>query len=1157
MPMKKLYISYIVVCLSVVILPIQPQAAGQLMALNQNQEETTELTTALEKLRSESGIHLIYEPSLLKGLEVDPMLLEISNDPQVVLDELLSSVGVEFKKLKNGTFAVVRGEAPAQLLKVTGTITSAEDGEPIPGVNVIIRGTVKGVITDFDGNFSVNVPSKETVLVFSAIGFQTQELMVGNTTKFSIELVADIKELSEVVITAIGLESDKRELGYSIQNVDADDLVNSRETNISSALSAKAAGVQVTTASGSPGASAAVRIRGSRSTRGNEPLYVIDGIPVSNNTSGNGIIGVDVSNRAIDINPNDVEKVTILKGPAATVLYGSRAANGAIMIKTKRGKEGTPTITYSMAYGINEVNKLPPRQNKYAQGSPSQGEWTYRGPETGESLSWGPAIDSLEFDGDETYPYDKNGKLVPLGAGNGVQANGYDVYDAFWVNGKSVDNNLSVDGGTEAVKYYFSLGRLYQTGIVPGSDFERISIKSNIDAKLSEKFRAGISATYVNSGGNRVQRGSNLSGATTGVFRNPPTFDIGNGKSGQAAADDPSSYIFPNGDQRSFRGNGLYDNPFWSINRNPYEDNVNRVLGNANMSYKILDWMTASYKLGLDQYTDRRNQAWDINSASEPQGRVIQSSIYSTTINSDFLVLIDKQMGNIGIDATLGHNYYRTESISRSSDGNIMSVQGFYNIGNMQQVQSSEVYNNRLELYGAFADVRLNYKEYLFLGFSGRNDWSSTLPKENNSFFFPSASIGFEFTEALGMSNSHIFPYGKVRVSYGQVGSSAGAFTTGAYYSQAIIDGDGLLGSNDFPAFNVNAFERSGLLSNNELTHELTTTLEVGGDFQFFDARVGVDITLYKAFTENQIFTAPISATSGFTAITINSGEIQNQGVELVLNTKPVYTSNVSWDFDVSFTKNESLVKAVPDDTESIELAAFTAIASVNIPGQPFGVFRGTRYRRDDNGRMVIGSDGWPLLADTQGVIGDPNPDWFAGLRNTVSIYGFRVGMLWDIKKGGDVWNGTKAVMDYHGTSKESGDLREVTDYIYDGVTVDGEENTVPVDFANPAYGLSGIKWRKAGTLLGVAEENIEDASWIRLREVTIGYGFPKKMLDNLGFVQSANFSLYGRNLLLFTEYTGVDPETNLRGPSNAQGWDYFNLPGARSYGVTLNVVLK
>ena len=1120
-----------------------------------NQQRDADLTQALEQIKDENEINLVYDPVLIRGIKIDPLLLESSAGINEKLTTLLGSVGLSFQVLEENTYAIVKIKSDD--ITVTGTVTSAEDGSTIPGVTVVVEGVGTGVVTDIDGKYRLEVPSEESILTFSFIGFKTIQQKVGTSSVIDVAMEPDIKELSEVVITAIGLESDKRALGYSIHNVDTDDIIKSRETNLSAALSSKAAGVQVISASGSPGASATVRIRGSRTaSSGNEPLYVVDGVPINNNTSGNGIIGVDVSNRAIDINPNDIEKVTILKGPSATVLYGSRAANGAIMINTKRGKMGTPTVTLTSTYGLSEVNKLPEKQYEYAQGSIIGGQFTYRSPETMEQNSWGPKISELEFDGDETYLYDRNGRLVPLGLGNGMPAIAYQDQDAFWIKGSTFDNNVSVNGGTDAVRYYFSLGHLYQTGVVPNADFARTSVKSNIDATITSKLGAGISMTYVNSGGFRAMRGSNLSGVTTGVFRNPPTFDIGNGKTGKAAADDPATYMFPNGDQRSYRGNGLFDNPFWTINRNPYVDNVDRVIGNVNLNYKLTPWLTATYKLGIDNYTDRRNQAWDINSSSEPAGAVNASTNFANTINSDFLLLVDKRLGPVGIEATLGHNYYYEKRIARVSEGRVMAVQGFYNIKNTLDVTTSESYLSNEKFYGVFADIRLNYNEYLFVSLSGRNDWSSTLPKQNNSYFYPAASVGFEFTEPLGISDSPVLSYGKIRLSYGQVGGATNSFVTANYYNPAVIDGDGLLSANEFPAFGVNSFERSGQLANSDLIHELTSTLEIGGDFQFFTGRIGLDITYYNAFTNNAIVQTDISAASGFTEIVLNSGSLENKGIELVFNAKPIRNSVIDWDIDINFTKNNSLVKSLPEGIPSLPLASFSALTSLNTVGYPYGVMSGSRYRRDEQGRMVIGSDGWPLIEDTQGVIGDPNPDWFAGLKNSLSLYGVRFSMLWDIKKGGDVWNGTKAVMDYLGTSKESGDLRGVTEYVFDGVTVDGEVNTVPVDFANPARGMGGIKWRRAGTLLGVAEDNIEDASWIRLREVTLGYQFPKKWFGKSS-IQSLNLSFYGRNLLLFTEYKGVDPETNLRGPSNAQGWDYFNLPGTRSYGVSLKAVLK
>lgn len=1152
--MKQIYLQYFIfqIALSVAL----GASASQELAMLQQE---TSLEAALTKLQEQSGISIVYEPSLIQDIQVDPIILESGINAPAILKKLLPS-NLTLEKLDTDSYAIIKKPVTStyQINTTVSGIVEDESGEPIPGVTVLEKGTSNGVVTNFEGLYSLDVTTENPTLVYSFIGYQPQEITLGGRTMVNVILQEDIQQLTEVVITAIGLESEKRTLGYSVQNIDTEDILNSREANLSSALSAKAAGVQVISASGSPGASATVRIRGNRSATGtNEPLYVIDGVPVDNNTSGNGIIGVDVSNRAIDINPNDIEKITILKGPSATVLYGSRAANGAIMINTKRGQKGSPVVTINSAYSTSEVNKLPPKQYQYAQGSPKTGQWQYFGPETGESLSWGPLISSLEYDGDETYLYDKNGRLVPSGTGNGIPAQAYNDYDAFWVNGQTFDNNISVNGGTDAVRYYFSIGNLYQTGIVPNADFQRISIKSNIDASITDKLRAGVSATYINSGGYRAQRGSNLSGVTTGVFRNPPTFDIGNGKTGHEAADDPATYSFPNGDQRSYRGNGLYDNPFWSVNRNPFEDNVDRVIGNMNVSYDLFDWLKASYKIGMDQYTDRRVQAWDINSSSEPEGRVDQTTLFQESLNSDFLLLLNKDFGAIGIDATLGHNYYSSSRFARVDEGYIMAEQGFYSINNTTEVLSSENYLSRTKFFGAYADTRFNFKELVFLSLSARNDWSSTLPRQNNSFFYPAASIGLEVSELFGFSNFEPVPYVKLRASWGQVGSGGSSFRTDNYFDKAIIDGDGLLSSNEFPAFGVTAFEREQLLANKELEPELTTTIEVGGDFQFAGGRVDLDFTYYNAFTNNQIVQTDISGATGFSSITLNSGELENKGIEIQLGAKLLQTSKINWKMNVNFTRNRSLIKSLPENVESIRLAEFTAISSMILEGQPYGVFSGTRYRRNDQGNLIIGSDGWPLIDASQGIIGDPNPDWLLGVGNSIDLYGVSLSFLWDIRSGGDVWNGTKAVMDYLGVSKESGDLRDVTGYIYDGVTVTGEPNTTPVDFANPAFGLSGIKWRRAGTLLGVAEDNIEDASWIRLREVTLGYSLPSDWFKQVRGVSDISISVYGRNLLLITEYKGVDPETNLRGPSNAQGWDYFNLPGTRSYGVSLKAVLK
>lgn len=1032
------------------------------------------------------------------------------------------------------------GWAVAQEVTVSGTVTDEADNSPLPGVTVIVKGTTQGTITDIDGKYSLKADQSAT-LVFSYVGYESQEVEVGAQTSINITMTTDAKALEEVVVTAVGIEANKASLGYSVQNLGGDAVVEARETNLVNALSSKVAGVMVTGSSGSPGASANIRIRGNTSINGsNSPLFVVDGVPIDNSSTGNGTAGVDVSNRAIDLNPNDIAEMTVLKGPAATVLYGIRAANGAVIITTKRGKSGKPVITLSTSFSADRPNQFLELQDTYAQGIGGN----YQGPDTRQGASFGPLISSLEYDGSE-YPYDLNGRLVPAGTGNGLAARAYDQYETFFVTGLTLDNNISVSGGTDKTTYYMSAGRLTQTGIVPNADFTRSSFKTTISSKLSDKLTAGMSASFINSGGNRIQRGSNISGVMLGLVRNAPTFDMGNGKTGQDAADDPSSYQLPDGTQRSYRA-GVYDSPFWTVNNNPFTDDVNRVIGYTSLTYDAASWLKFSYKLGVDNYSDKRRYSFDINSADTPAGEVNIRNINSTALNSDFLVMINKEFGSdFFINATAGHNYFSTNFEDRLTTGSEMGIPGVYTIGNTSAIQSSEAISRR-QLHGVFADVKLGYKDMLFLNLSGRNDWSSTLPSDANSFFYPAVSLGFVLSEAVDFGS--VLPYAKLRMSYGQVGNDALLYATQNYYVPALAGGDGFTDGVQFPALGISGFESDGSLGNPNLKAELTSTFEIGGEFKFLNGRIGIDATYYNALTTDQIINVDIAASTGFTGSIINAGNIRNEGIELVFTSTPVKSqSGFSWDFDVNFTAYETLVEEL--EVDRIFLAGFTSTSSNVIAGQPYGVLYGGRFQRNESGDMIIGADGWPIRDAEDGVVGDPNPDWFAGVRNTFSYKGFRLTALLDIRWGGDVWNGTRGVANYFGVTEESAAQREIKGYVFDGVTEGGQPNTTPVDFGGAS---GGDKWRRYG-FGGIGEEAIEDASWIRLRELGVSYEFPKSMFTNSIF-SGVRLSVTGRNLFLITEFTGIDPEVNLTGASNGVGLEYFGMPNTQSIGANLRV---
>jgi TonB-linked SusC/RagA family outer membrane protein len=1029
---------------------------------------------------------------------------------------------------------------------VSGIISDLKTGEPLIGATIVVKGFENtGTVSGLDGNYTLNLPEGSHSLIFSYIGYESKEIEVGERVEIDVWLNEAINPLDEVVITAVGIAAGKRALGYSIEKVDSREIENTGETNIVSALSGKTAGVFVTSSSGSPGASANIRIRGNKSINGsNKPLFIVDGIPIDNTSTGNSQVGVDISNRAIDINPNDIESISILKGPAATALYGIRAANGAVIITSKQGSKGKPRIIIESSYGANRVNKLPARQYTYAQGTFSGGRAVYRGPETGQADSYGPKMSELEFDGDPTYLYDRNGRLVPAGNGNGIPAIVYDPFDDFFVTGHTFDNNVSVSGGTDLASYYLSMGNYTQSGIIPKADWTRSSFKAVFKVDLSERLKLGSNTTVVRSGGDRTTRGNALSGVGIGLYRTPVSFDNGNGKTGREAANDPSSYIFNNGAQRAYRGSAEYDNPFWSVNKVLFKDKVNRIIQSAHLDYKITPWLTASYKLGLDNYSDKRESDWDINSGSESLGRIDLGTILSTDINSDLLLLISKDFkGDFSLDATLGHNFFSSDFTRRTIEGRELTKQGFFHISNASDIQTDESIFRR-QLFGIFADVHMRWKSILYLNMTGRNDWSSTLPKKNNSFFYPTVSLGFEFTEALGLTNNKWLSYGKIRTSYGEVGNDASLYLTANYFGQADADGDNLLPGNEFPAFGVNAFERSNILGNADLKAETTTTFEIGGDFKFLLGRVNLDITYYKAITTDLIVNAEISAASGFTEAPVNAGEIVNEGIELMVEVVPVQTENFRWDINANFSKSENTVTELPEGIDQLTLSSWSAISSLILEGEPYGVLVGTAYQRNEKNQIIIGADGWPLVNPVQIKVGDPNPDWIAGLRNSFTYKGLRFSALLDVRYGGDIWNGTRGMMNNLGVGEESGRDREVTGYIYEGVTETGEPNTTPVDFANPVNGNTGIKWKKYGSL-GLAELHVEDGSWLRLREVALSYTLPYRWFVNTR-LNGVSLSVSGRNLWLLTNYSGIDPETNLSGDSNTTGWDYFNLPNTK-----------
>jgi TonB-linked SusC/RagA family outer membrane protein len=1047
-----------------------------------------------------------------------------------------------------GAVLLLHTYALAQERTVSGRVTSTEDGSALPGVNVVVKGTTNGTVTDADGNYKLSVPSAESALVFSFIGLQTSEIVVGQRTVIDVSLALDITQLSEVVVTAGGIQQNKRDLGYAIQSVNTDAVIESRQSNILNGLSGKAAGVQITSSAGTPGAAAQIRIRGGSSISGsNDPLFVIDGIPVDNSQTGGGVDGVNQSNRLVDLNPNDVESVTVLKGPAATVQYGIRGSNGVIIITTKKGTaKQKATVTVSSTTTVEEVNKLPGMQLSWSQGR----NGVYEGPETGQGTSWGPRISDLVFVPDPSYIYDRNGRLELASdhVGENFQpARAYDNTGTFYERGLTSDHFINVSAGSDKSTVYASAGYLKQQGIIPNSTFERYSFKLNADTKISDKITVSGGAAYTQSGGRRIQQGSNLSGIMLGLLRTPPTFDNSNGSSDPA--NDPNAYTYPlvspadqDNYQRSYRFN--YDNPYWTVNKAPFRDRVNRVIGNLSTVYKPTDWLSFTVRSGADLFSDFRKEVFDIGSKTNLVGAMNTDQISNLQINHDLITSVSKTFGKLEVYATVGYNYFSIYRDRNRQASTTMTVPGFFDISNFSTVVNTNTLS-RKKVHGVYGETRLTWNEMFFLNFSARNDWSSTLPTSNNSIFYPSVSAGFDVTQAFLKDNAQI-NYLKLRTSYGSVGNDAPFYVTDNYYTRFnFVDGwtDGLTA----PIRGQNAFFTNGVRGNRNLKPEITSTFEIGVDGSFFNDRLTLDYTYYKTNNKDLILPAQIAASSGYYQTIVNTGTIERTGHELVLGGTPVKLSNgFEWRVTVNYTKYEAIVKELFGDLDRTQ-AGFSGFVNYAVKDQPFPSFYGTRYERNAEGKVVVDDTGLPIQAAADGPLGTPIPDWQMGIMNSFSYKGITLNALIDIKQGGLVWNGTKGVLRGFGVSDATED--RTTETIFpNSVKEDGTPNDIPIALGGQAfnrnYGFSGLD-----------ELNVEDGSYIRLRELSIGYNLPKSLVSKLKVVSGVSVNLVARNLLLITDYTGIDPETNLTGASNDFGEDYFNMPNTKSYG--FNITFK
>jgi TonB-linked SusC/RagA family outer membrane protein len=1053
----------------------------------------------------------------------------------------LSRILLLFLALMLACFKIL-ATTPASVIQettVTGKVTSSDEGTALPGVSILVKGSQTGTVTDSDGKYTISVPSSSSTLVFSFIGYKTVEQNLDGRTNIDIVMETDVAQLGEVVVTAFGIAQEKKALISATQEVAGKELLLSKETNVVDALNAKVAGVQITRQAGSAGAASSIIIRGLSSISGeNQPLFVVDGIPINNSfRTNNREAGVDVSNRAIDINPNDIETINVLKGPAATALYGIQAGSGVVIITTKRGKrseEQTVSVDFSSNFSMDKIMRNFPANMRYAQGDLG----VYN---TSTFSHFGPPISTLRYNGSDQNPANPRGFIVDMNDPTAV-ADAYvtpvNNQDKFYQTGKTWDNNLSISAGSKNSSFYFSLGNYSQDGIIPKNEFDRTSIKLTSESSLRKNLKITGSVNYVRSTSTRFGRGDNFSDVIQGTIRTPPSFDNSEG------------YVLPNTAQRAFRNNSP-DNPFWTINNNPYKDEVNRIIGYVQGVYDPLSWLNVMYRVGTDVSSDKRNQQWAKGSFGGDglNGRVLEDTYNDRITNSDLLVTATKEFGDFKLSMMLGHNFFTRSEKRQFFDGRNLAIPGLYNISNATESLVQTQFQSMKKTVAGLGRISVDYKNFVFLEFNGRNEWTSTLQEPNNSFFYGSAGVGFVFTEALRIDNN-ILSYGKLRGSYAEAGRDAPVYSAQTYYDRGITSGV-WGGTIRFPLNGVGGVELSNLAGNPDLKPERNKTYEFGTELKFLNNRLGFDVTYYRTLNVDQIISVTLPGSTGFNNQRINAGEIENKGWEVVATATPVNTA-FRWDISANFTRNRNIVLELP--VERIALAGFGNLRPIIKEGEPVSVFYGTGFIRDAEGNLVISDLGFPQKVPVSAEnpsgeikLGDPTPDWLMGIRNTFSYKNASLTFLWDIRKGGDVANVTSNWQRAQGVPDFTYDRGHMV--IFKGVRGDGTPNDIPVLISDATYYTNNNGNRD------IAERFVEDGSWVRLRDVSLTYSLPKNIVERAR-LRSIDVSVYGRNLLLFTGYTGVDPETNFAGPNTSVGVDAFGTPTTRSYGVSLRASL-
>ncbi|MGF7218267.1 TonB-linked SusC/RagA family outer membrane protein [Spirosoma lacussanchae] len=1098
------------------------------------------LGSVLTQLESQSNLKFVYAGNLIG--DQDRVSVSVQNQPlSQVLDQLLKPRQLQYTLAKNNQVIIRRGTAQPQAT-VTGQVTDAQTGEGLPGVNVLLRGAAsRGTTTDVNGRYSLSVPDGTAELTFSFVGYLPQTVTIGSRSVVNIRLAVDARNLNEVVVTALGIKREEKALGYSTQKLDGSAVTDAPANSVVNALSGKVAGLNLTKTDG-PMGSSRVTLRGESILDLNSPgaLIVVDGEPINTGFQGVGhgaYLGgdspVDFGSALTDIDPNNIESINVLKGPAASALYGSRAGNGAIIITTKSGNRDQKGIgvTLNSYISIDDINRWPDYQYEYGQGTAGQNYYSYGttadGPGTqSTSSAWGP-----RFDGQSFYQYnsprDASGNFTARTPWVPYENNRRD----FFRKGVTLSNNVSISNNGEKGTTRLSISHLKNDWILPNTGYQRINIGFSNQTQVSRKLSVNAKINYYNKFSDNLPTTgyNNQSIMYFLAFQNP-----------NINLDWYKPYWLPGreGVEQNHPFSSLIDNPYLISYEMLNKSNRHNITGNVSATYNIVRNLDLTLHGGLDAGYEFRSQQRPKNTQKFQEGMYRQQNVFNVETNTDFLLRYKLQpTADFQVTANAGGNILIQSQKFTNQLADRLVIPGVYNLANSEQLPLTRSDQAEKRINSLYGFVNLAYKNLAFLDITGRNDWSSTLPQQNNSFFYPSATLSLIASDMVTMPAW--ISYAKFRGAVASVGYDArlGTYNLEKVYEPGVFPGE---------------LENPNIIANPNLRPQRNNSVEVGTEWRLLKNRLSFDLTLYRQLTVDQILYAPVEYASGYNSSLINMGKVVNKGVELTLTGSPLKSPRgLTWDITLNWAMNRNRVQELNNGTGSVVLARYVG-SRVTVEareGQPLGEIYGLGFRRAPDGQIVHDRNGYPLLTEQFINMGNATPKWRGGLANNFRYRGWSLSVLIDRQQGGKVYSLTNSVLGEQGKIKATLPGR-YDGIIGQGVTQASDGSYVPnttkatniVTYYSKIYGRDNV------------EANVFDATFTKLREVRLAYAFPAKLLGK-SFLRGASIGVYGRDLFNWTAFPAFDPETStLDNSTITPGLEIAQFPSTRTMGANLTI---